>query len=95
MSIKGGSTPARRDCPEQIPQKTGYVQYLDWAGKALRRDLGTSLFTRGPVINLIMARIGVTITLAFSALAVSLIAEAAIAAVRHIVMGANYEHMLK
>ena len=50
-----------------------YVQYLDWAGKALRGDLGTSLFTREPVIDLIMARIGVTITLAFSALAISLI----------------------
>ena len=50
-----------------------YVQYLDWVGKALRGDLGTSLFTREPVIDLIMARIGVTITLAFSALGVSLI----------------------
>jgi len=50
-----------------------YVQYLDWAGKALRGDLGTSLFTREPVIDLIMARIGVTITLAFSALTISLI----------------------
>lgn len=50
-----------------------YVQYLDWAGKALRGDLGVSLFTREPVIDLIMARIGVTITLAFSALAISLI----------------------
>ena len=49
-----------------------YVQYLDWAGKALRGDLGTSLFTREPVIDLIMARIGVTITLAFSALGISL-----------------------
>jgi ABC-type dipeptide/oligopeptide/nickel transport system permease component len=50
-----------------------YVQYLDWAGKALHGDLGVSLFTREPVIDLIMARIGVTITLAFSALAISLI----------------------
>ena len=50
-----------------------YVQYLDWAGKALRGDLGTSLFTREPVIDLIMARIGVTITLAFSALGISLV----------------------
>ena len=50
-----------------------YVQYLDWAGKALRGDLGVSLFTREPVIDLIMARIGVTITLALSALAISLI----------------------
>ena len=50
-----------------------YVQYLDWVGKALRGDLGTSLFTREPVIDLIMARIGVTITLAFSALGISLV----------------------
>ena len=50
-----------------------YRQYLDWAGRALRGDLGVSLFTREPVIDLIMARIGVTITLAFSALTTSLI----------------------
>ena len=43
-----------------------YVQYLDWAGKALRGDLGTSIFTREPVIDLIMERIGVTITLALA-----------------------------
>ena len=48
-----------------------YVQYLDWAGRALRGDLGTSLFTREPVIDLIMARLGVTITLALSALTIS------------------------
>ena len=50
-----------------------YIQYLDWAGKALRGDLGVSLFTREPVIELITSRVGVTITLAFSALAVSLV----------------------
>jgi len=50
-----------------------HVQYLDWAGKALRGDLGTSLFTREPVTYLIMSRIGVTITLAFSALGVALV----------------------
>ena len=48
-----------------------YVQYLDWAGKALRGDLGKSLFTHEPVIDLILARIGVTITLAFSALIIA------------------------
>ena len=50
-----------------------YVQYLDWAGRALRGDLGKSLFTHEPVIDLILARISVTITLAFSALIISLV----------------------
>ena len=50
-----------------------YIQYLDWAGKALRGDLGSSLFTHEPVIELIMTRIGVTIKLAFSALAFSIL----------------------
>lgn len=50
-----------------------YRQYLDWASRALHGDLGVSLFTREPVIELIKARIGVTVTLAFSALAASLI----------------------
>ncbi len=50
-----------------------YIQYFDWAGKALRGDLGASLFTHEPVIELIMTRIGVTIKLAFSALTFSFI----------------------
>ncbi len=50
-----------------------YIQYLDWAGKALRGDLGASLFTHEPVIELILTRIGVTIKLAFSALTFSFI----------------------
>ena len=50
-----------------------YVQYLEWAGKALRGDLGTSLFTHEPVIELILARIGVTIKLALSALSIALL----------------------
>lgn len=50
-----------------------YIQYLDWAGRALRGDLGRSLFTHEPVVELILARIGVTIRLAFSALAFALL----------------------
>ena len=49
-----------------------YVQYFDWAGKALRGDLGSSLFTHEPVTDLILARIGVTIKLAFLALTFAL-----------------------
>ncbi len=50
-----------------------YMQYLDWAGRALRGDLGSSLFTHEPVTELILARIGVTIKLAFSALTFALV----------------------
>ena len=44
------------------------VQYFDWAGHALTGDLGQSLFTREPVSNLILDRIGVTATLAVCSL---------------------------
>lgn len=47
-----------------------WVQYLDWAGSALRGDLGRSLFTSEPVSHLIMDRIGVTVLLAVSSLIV-------------------------
>ena len=62
--------------PEQIAQvahlygldRPLYIQYLDWAGKALHGDLGRSLFSNEPVAFLIGQRIGVTIQLSFMAL---------------------------
>ncbi len=50
-----------------------YVQYAHWAWSALKGDLGTSLFTRVPVLELILQHIGVTVILAFSALIFSLV----------------------
>lgn len=50
-----------------------YIQYFDWVGNALTGDLGKSLFTHEPVSELILTRIGVTATLAFSALALGLL----------------------
>jgi peptide/nickel transport system permease protein len=50
-----------------------HVQYLDWVGKALTGDLGRSLFTSEPVLDLILERIGVTVQLAVLALAVALV----------------------
>lgn len=41
-----------------------YIQYLDWAGKALQGDFGRSLFTNEPVSELILDRVGVTLQLA-------------------------------
>ena len=49
-----------------------YVQYFDWAGKALTGDLGLSLFTNEPVIDLISERIEVTLLLAFYSLVLAL-----------------------
>lgn len=50
-----------------------YIQYLDWAGSALSGDLGKSLFTNEPVLELILDRIGVTVRLAVFALAFALL----------------------
>jgi peptide/nickel transport system permease protein len=49
-----------------------YVQYFDWAGKALTGDLGFSLFTNEPVVDLISERIEVTLLLAFYSLVLAL-----------------------
>jgi len=45
-----------------------FIQYLDWAFHALQGDLGRSLFNNEPVADMIMSRIGVTITLAVCSL---------------------------
>lgn len=50
-----------------------YIQYLDWAGSALSGDLGRSLFTREPVSDLILSRIGVTVGLAIPSLIFALL----------------------
>jgi peptide/nickel transport system permease protein len=49
-----------------------FVQYLDWAGNALRGNLGKSLFSGESVSHLLATHIGVTAALAFSSLALGL-----------------------
>lgn len=66
--------------PEQIAQvahlygldRPLYIQYLDWAGKALHGDLGRSLFDNKPVSQLIAERVGVTAQLSFMSLVYAL-----------------------
>jgi peptide/nickel transport system permease protein len=48
------------------------LQYLDWAGKALRGDFGQSFFLKEPVAELIGARFPITLTLGIAALAFAL-----------------------
>jgi ABC-type dipeptide/oligopeptide/nickel transport system permease component len=45
-----------------------FVQYLDWAFNALRGNLGKSLFSGDRVSHMIVTHLGVTVTLAVSAL---------------------------
>jgi peptide/nickel transport system permease protein len=67
--------------PEQIAQvahlygldRPLYIQYLDWADKALHGDLGRSLFDNKPVSLLIAERIGVTVQLSFMSLVYALL----------------------
>ena len=49
------------------------IQYLHWIGNALRGDLGISLRTNQPVLELIGEKLPVTIQLAVMALAVALL----------------------
>ncbi len=50
-----------------------HIQYLDWVGKALRGDLGRSLFTNEPVLELITTRLPVTVQLATYSLILALL----------------------
>jgi peptide/nickel transport system permease protein len=49
-----------------------YVQYFEWAGRAVRGDLGESLWTRRPVLQEIGQRLPITLTLAGLALTFAL-----------------------
>jgi peptide/nickel transport system permease protein len=49
------------------------VQYLEWAGRALRGDLGESPYMKLPVTRMIRDRIGVTLTLGLSSLAFAIV----------------------
>jgi len=48
------------------------IQYLDWAGKAIRGDFGDSFFLKQPVFPIIAERLPVTMMLGISALAIAL-----------------------
>jgi peptide/nickel transport system permease protein len=50
-----------------------YIQYLDWAGKALTGDLGQSFFFREPVAKMISERLPTTMTLGVFALTFALV----------------------
>jgi peptide/nickel transport system permease protein len=49
------------------------VQYLDWAGRALRGDFGVSFFSKEDVFDLILSRLPVTVALAFLSLSLGLL----------------------
>ena len=69
------ATPAQVEHIEKLYglDKPLYVQYFDWAFKALKGDLGRSLYSNEPVFNLILSRIGVTALLAVLGLGVAVV----------------------
>ncbi len=48
------------------------VQYADWVWRALHGDLGRSVFTNEPVLELILDRVGVTVALSVASLLLAL-----------------------
>jgi len=63
---------------EEIRQKYGLrdpvpVQYLKWAGRALRGDLGESIRTKEPVLRLIRQKLPITLQLALYSLVIALL----------------------
>jgi peptide/nickel transport system permease protein len=67
--------------PEQIAQiarlygldQPLVMQYANWVAGALSGDLGRSLFTNEPVLNLILDRVGVTVKLSVMSLALGIL----------------------
>ncbi|MFI5013022.1 MAG: ABC transporter permease [Hyphomicrobiales bacterium] len=75
MSIGGMET--SKEEVEKIRAFYGFdrsliLQYLDWASRVLRGDLGTSFFSHEDVFQMIVRRLPVTITLAVASLLVAL-----------------------
>jgi peptide/nickel transport system permease protein len=63
---------------EELREKLGlnrplHVQYVEWAARAVRGDLGESLWTKRPVLEEIRHRLPITLELAVIALAISLL----------------------
>jgi peptide/nickel transport system permease protein len=63
---------------EELRAKLGldrplHVQYVEWAGRAVRGDLGESLWTRRPVLEEIGQRLPLTLEIAVFALAFALL----------------------
>lgn len=49
------------------------VQYIRWAARALSGDLGTSIRTREPIAEMLMARVPVTLELTFLSILLSIV----------------------
>ena len=63
---------------EEVRQKYGLrdplpVQYVKWAGRALRGDLGESIRTKEPVLRLISQKLPITLQLAAYSLVIALL----------------------
>jgi peptide/nickel transport system permease protein len=68
-AVLGSSASASPERLAQLREQLGlnrpiYVQYVDWATKAVRGDLGASMLSTGPVTPEIMRRLPVTVELA-------------------------------
>jgi peptide/nickel transport system permease protein len=50
-----------------------YIQYVDWLGNVLRGDLGTSIRTREPVLDVVLTRLKPTLVLSTLAMLIALV----------------------
>lgn len=65
---------------EAFAQRMGFrdplvVQFIDWAGNALRGDFGDSLWQRRPAMELVLERMPATLLLCFTAIILALLAS--------------------
>ena len=75
-AIAGADAP--QEVVEQIRMKYGLdrpmaLRYAEWLGNLLQGDLGSSYLRRQPVLTLVLSHAPVTLVLAFSALAVTIL----------------------
>ncbi len=73
LAVSIGGMDATQEEIERIRRLYGLdrswaAQYLEWAGSALRGDFGISFFSKEDVFRLILARLPVTVALAFFSL---------------------------
>jgi ABC-type dipeptide/oligopeptide/nickel transport system permease component len=78
LAVSLGGLDATREQIDELRRLNGLdrpvvVQYLDWAGRALRGDFGISYFSKEDVFTLILSRLPVTVALAFLSLALGLL----------------------
>lgn len=97
-ALIGGDMATPEDL-ERIRQELGlnlplWQQFLSWGGNVLRGDLGTSIFTRLPVWDLIVQRLEPTLVIGLSIMVVALVVALPIGIIAAFKAGTWIDHLM-